>query len=100
MLVHGAQHRRRDGGDVGPHLGRLDDVADVAHRSAKHLGGEVGIGVVDRDDLGDELQAVGDGVVEAGDWKWVVAGKREVVRVDLRGGQNIKKKQQNNDIKS
>src|SRR5690606_24130510 len=67
VLVHGAQHRRRNGGDVGAHLGGLDDVADVAHRGDQDFGVEVGIGVVDLHDLGDELQAVGTGVVESSD---------------------------------
>src|SRR3546814_20929280 len=67
MCVKGGADRGRDVGDFGANLCRLDVMADVAQRGDENIGVEIGIGVVDLDDLVDELQSVGAGVVEPPD---------------------------------
>src|SRR6185295_6751615 len=64
MIEHLAQHGRRQGRHMSPHLRGFDHMDGVADRGHQHFRGEGRIVGVDLYDVADEIHAVGADIVE------------------------------------
>src|SRR4029453_2654274 len=91
MVEHLLDYRRRAGGDVGAQLGRFDDVNGMTAAGDEDFRRELVV-AVDRDDLANELHAVGGDVVEAADER---ADER---RARLRRQQRLRAREAQRDV--